>query len=71
MENHPKCPRCGAVQLRLVLRKGRLYATDCEIIGYICGKCGKPVHHGARQKTKPLQKQNERAMLVFAAEIKP
>ena len=57
MQRKAVCPGCKEVQAGLVMVDGELYAMRDEqigvrILGYICNRCGRRVHHSIREGTK-------------------
>jgi hypothetical protein len=47
-ERWAKCPKCKAPQTGIILRAGKLWCADSELLGYVCCRCGQTIHWGRR-----------------------
>lgn len=50
-----RCPQCGSLEGGLTIQNGRLLAGTVAVTGYVCSKCGKTVHWGARGAAGPMR----------------
>jgi DNA-directed RNA polymerase subunit RPC12/RpoP len=47
-----RCPICKHEQTGLIVRKGRLWSGNVQVLGYVCQGCGRTIHWGIRGAQK-------------------
>ncbi len=53
-ESRPvRCPICKHEQNGLLIRQGRLWSGETQVLGYVCQRCGRTIHWGIRGAHKP------------------